>query len=198
MHPELDCVASSHDEVGVGGPVVQGELHWAREREASGTSLGDDAGRRQREERLGAAVLHPRGEGGRHPDRSLQALDSADEQVWDAQTDVVPARVGCERGDVGEGHLAVRGAEDCAEHERPVFVGARRLEVGAGPDRPVAGVRVEEAGEHRRCVEACGAPPVDRAGAVDERGRLAVGQEAVVGNRRLPTRRAATASRIFT
>ena len=56
---------------------------------------------------------------------------------------------------------------------------------GARPrrgDRPVPGVGIEDAGEDGRRVVVGHAQPVDRPVAVDQRGRRAVGQQAVVGD----------------
>ena len=50
---------------------------------------------------------------------------------------------------------------------------------------PVAAIRIKQTAEHRGRVEPRDAPPVDGAAAIDERGRMAVGQEPVVGDRRL-------------
>ncbi len=71
------------------------------------------------------------------------------------------------------------------EDVRPGHVGARRrmgdLERAEAEE---AGLAVEEAAEDARRVEARNAQPVDRAVGSDERTRVAVGQERVVGDRR--------------
>src|SRR5262249_7860698 len=62
---------------------------------------------------------------------------------------------------------------------------ARDLRVADGPDAPAARALVEQVAEHRRAVEPRAAQPVDRAVAPDERGRVAVGEQRVVGDRAL-------------
>jgi hypothetical protein len=58
------------------------------------------------------------------------------------------------------------------------------------PERP--GLPVEQAAEHARRVEGGDAEPVDRAVGRDQRARVAVGQEAVLGDRRERRRRGRT------
>jgi hypothetical protein len=92
------------------------------------------------------------------------------ERVGHAHT----AHLGGERrlGDEGSGEVAALDV-----------VGARRA------DRPVAGVRAEQAREHRRAVIARQAEPVDRAPARDERGRVAVREQGVIADREARSRR---------
>ena len=77
---------------------------------------------------------------------------------------------------------AGRGAKGGLEHHRVVDVATSDLGVGRGVDRPVTGLVVEDAPEHRWAVEAGEAQPVDRSGAAHERGRMTVGQQRVVGD----------------
>jgi hypothetical protein len=78
---------------------------------------------------------------------------------------------------------AVRGGERGLDDQRPRQVAPRDLERREGTDRPVAGIGIEQPGEHGRAVVARQAQPVDRAVLRHERGRVAVGKEAVVGDR---------------
>lgn len=77
---ELEHLARGDDEAGFGGAVVHLEWDGARQGQPCRTASGGDAGASGREERLGAALLNPRREGGRR-DRALHALDASHEHV---------------------------------------------------------------------------------------------------------------------
>ena len=86
---------------------------------------------------------------------------------------------------VADDDPAAAGAPARLEHHRARQVAAvgGHLHVGrAEPEH--AGVAVEDRAEHARRVEARQAQPLDVAARRDQRGGLAVGQEAVVGDRR--------------
>ena len=68
------------------------------------------------------------------------------------------------------------------DHERARDVAPLASKLACRPDRPVAGVGVEEPAEHRFAVVARYAEPVDRAVEGDERGRVAVRDQSVVGD----------------
>jgi hypothetical protein len=59
------------------------------------------------------------------------------------------------------------------------------LDLAGGAKRPVTALGVEEAGEHRRPVEAGYAEPVDRPLTADEGCRPAVGEQRIVRDRQV-------------
>jgi len=88
-----------------------------------------------------------------------------------------------ERHRVGELDLAGIGRERRLDDERPREVAPLRP---VGPDRanrPMARIGVEQTREDGVAVVAGQAQPIDRAVAVDECGRVAVRQQAVVRDR---------------
>ena len=84
---------------------------------------------------------------------------------------------------VSQPHRAAVGRERGLDHERPREVAALARKGPRRPDRPVAGLWVEDATEDGAAVVAGQAEPVDRAVAGDECGRVAVGQEPVLRDR---------------
>ena len=111
-------------------------------------------------------------------------FDAPHEVLRSVEAEVVSALALRERHRVDQPSRArvgrERGLDDQRAGQVPALDGERR----GGADRPVAGVGVEQSREDRVAVVAGQAEPVDRAGGVHERGRVAVGQQAVVGDRR--------------
>ncbi len=131
-------------------------------------------------------------------DAALEALDRAHEHVVGVvvgrrarvRRDRVLVVAGPDRQRVAHDDPAGRRLPGRLEHVRARLVGARGRVVD--PERPEAegaGLAVEQAAEHARRVEARDAEPVDRAVGRDQRARVAVGQERVVGDRRERRRR---------
>ena len=133
-------------------------------------------------------------------DRAVDALGGAHEHVVGVLVGGRP-RVGCDRILPAAGPHRQRVAHDHPAggrlprgHER---VGPRLVDPVAGDVDPERGepeaarAAVEQRAEHARRVEARDAQPVDRAVRGHERARVAVGEEAVVGDRRERRRRAA-------
>ena len=115
--------------------------------------------------------------------RSRDPLDRPAELAGRVESDVVAALALGEHQGVTEADDAAVGLEGGLEHQRSIEVATLAREPAGRRDRPVAGVWVQDAGEHRRAVEARQAEPVDRTVACDERGRVAVRQQPVVGDR---------------
>src|SRR5581483_1894897 len=83
-------------------------------------------------------------------------------------------------------YLPVARGERAAEHVRGAPVLAPRVTRAAGRHLPVAApAAVEQATEDRRRVEAAGAIPVHRAVAADQRRRVTVADQRVIGDRRI-------------
>ena len=86
---------------------------------------------------------------------------------------------------VAHDHPAALRAPARLEHHRPRQVAPARGDLDAGRAEPEpAGVAVQQRAEHARRVHPRQAHPLDAAVGRDERGRLAVRQEPVVGDRR--------------
>src|SRR5205823_11330627 len=77
------------------------------------------------------------------------------------------------------------GTDGRLEGHRPIEVAPGVLGRARRRDRPEAGVLVEQPGEHRGLVEPREAEPVDRAAPAHESGRVAVGEERVLRDRRI-------------
>ena len=116
-------------------------------------------------------------------DRARDAGDGAEQLARRVEAEVVTALSLGERERVEQPDRAALGRERRLQDERIRQVTALAGELAGGTDRPVAGVGVEEAGEDGRPVEPRQAEPVDRAVAADQRRGVAVGQQAVRGDR---------------
>ena len=135
------------------------------------------------EERPHEAVLGPRRELHRQLDRAGDTLNLAQQLVRRVEAERMAALSLCERERVAQHHRAGPGRERRLEHEGVRQVAALDRVFADGRDRPVARVGIEDPAEDRRAVEARQAEPVDRAVRADERGRVAVGEQAVGGDR---------------
>ena len=174
VHGELDrevVVVTRLDRVGVGPdhePVV------AADRAVEAVAMTTNP-------RSNLAEVEPRDDLDPEAHRSLRAVEDAqDLSVRVALTAFA------HRQAVREPRLAAVRAQGRLEHERPFEVAARALLETVGRDRAAAAaVPVEESSEAARGVETREAAPVDRSFARYERRRVAVGDEAVVRNRRI-------------
>ncbi|MFO7894359.1 MAG: hypothetical protein R6U63_11545 [Longimicrobiales bacterium] len=111
---------------------------------------------------------------------ALGALEVAEECAGRVGAQVVPPLVGADDQGVGQDHRAALRPERSGEDEGAVEVRALDVEVGGGPEVPVAGVVVEDPAEGRGRVEAGEAEPVHRSGAAHEGGAVAVREESVL------------------
>ena len=130
-----------------------------------------------------SAPSRPRPRGTSQPAR---ACASASSSVGGRVCGVTCPRRGAGRGQrVAHEHPAGRRLPRRQQHVRPRLVDARGGHVD--PERPEAErarLAVEQRAEHARRVEARDAQPVDRPVGRDQRARVAVRQERVVGDRR--------------
>jgi hypothetical protein len=78
----------------------------------------------------------------------------------------------------------LRAPRRLVDHRARDVAAAGRDVVVGGPDPEAARVAVEHRAEHGRAVHPRKAHPLDVAARRDERGRLAVGEERVLGDRR--------------
>ena len=94
---------------------------------------------------------------------------------------MIPLALG-ERHCVGQLHRAGLGRERRLDHQGSRYVAPLAAIRPGRLDLPVPALGVEDLREHRRTVVAGQAEPADRSIAVNQRGRVAVGQQAVVGD----------------
>ena len=135
------------------------------------------------EQRPDQSVLRPRSELHHDLHPALDPLDQPQQLVRRADAQVVRALPLYEGHGVEQADRALPGGEGRLDDQRAREVAPRDLERRDGTDRPVAGVAIEQPGEHGRAVVARQAQPVDRAVLRRERGRVAIGEQAVVGDR---------------
>ena len=180
--PEADPLALAHREGRVHRRVLDEGRDAGGDGDLVGAAEGAPAVVLHAEQRPHQPVLGPRRELHLQLDAARHALDEAQHLVRRVAPEVVAALPGGEGHRVDQAHAAGRGGEGGLDDERARQVAALR---GARPgrgDRPVPGVGIEDAGEDGRRVVVGHAQPVDRPVAVDQRGRRAVGQQAVGGD----------------
>ena len=128
-------------------------------------------------------VLGPRRELHRHLDAARDALHQAQHLVRRVAPQVVAALTVGEGHRVDQAHAAGGRGEGRLDDERAGQVAALGGGLVPRRDRPVAGVGVEDPREEGGRVVVGHAQPVDRTVEVDQRGRRAVGQQAIGGDR---------------
>ena len=128
----------------------------------------------------------PVGEARTDPHRQLHLAFHPFDDAQELAVGVVAAADAHGEG-VGQAGFAGGGGEAGLEHEgaRQVAPARRPLDAGRRHRAEAAVVPVEQAAEDRLAVHARQRAPVDRAGARDEGGRVAVADEAVVRDRRV-------------
>jgi len=183
VQAEADALALAHREARAHGRVLDRRRDARRDGDLVGAAERAPAAVLHPEERPHEPVLGPRRELHLKLDRPRDALDEAQDLVRRVAPEVVAALAGREGHGVDQAHAAGRGGEDRLDDERAGQVAALGGRRADGCDRPVAGVGVEDAGEDGRRVVMGHAQPVDRPVAVDQGGRRAVGEQAVVGDR---------------
>ncbi len=134
----------------------------------------------QAQVRLGAPVLHPRRELSLHLYGPSQPLHPADQDMRAAQAHVVAAGRRFEQQGIRHADLTGVGGEDGSQDQGLADISARAREPLRRSQCPVPCLRVQQPTQNRWGVETGNAPPVDRAGAIDQRRRVAVREEAVV------------------
>ena len=137
------------------------------------------------EQRLHQPVLRSRCQLHLELDPSRDSLHRAQDLVGDVEAEIVSALPVGECHRVAQAHGAGRGAERRLHHQRAGDVTALGLERAGGPDRPVPGPWIQNPRKDRRAVVAGHAQPVDRALPADQCGRVAVGEQPVVGDRQI-------------
>jgi hypothetical protein len=115
-------------------------------------------------------------------DATAEPLHQPQQFVRRVQTESVAALATLESQRVDEPGRAVRRLERRVENERAFQVAQPRLVPGARADRPVAGIRIQDAREHGRAVVARQAEPFHRPVASDGRSCVAVREKSVIAN----------------
>jgi hypothetical protein len=181
-HREAEPVALGDCEGRAQRRVLELERHGRADVQAAGAERAS-AAVLEPDQRRDQAVLRPRRELELHLDLARDAFERAQQLMRGVVADVVPALALRERHGVREPQLAGLGGEDGLDDERAGEVAPCRSIRPGRADPPVAGVGVEQPGEDGVAVVARQAQPVDRPVGVDERGRVAVRQQTVVGDR---------------
>ena len=161
------------------------ERELALEHERVRAAVGDDEVVRERlEPRSRQPVVEARDELHLHRDLALGAADGPDQLV--VRMRLADARL-AEREEVDQHQRSGRRPERRLQHVRPRQVAPGRLVVVVERRDPEeAGLRpIEDPPEDRPRLEAMEGAPVDRAVLRDERTRVAVGDQAVIGDRKV-------------
>src|SRR6266511_2586244 len=165
-----------------GGGAVDPEVGRGRQHQPVGAAAGCKAALHRLQQRVDQAVLRPRRVLDLHLDLPVGAGQAAQQHPRRAGAQLVATLVAADRQRVVEHRGPAPAPEGRLQRHRLVEVAAG----GGRPrhaDREMAGVVVEQAGEDRRPVEAGEAEPVHRPRPADQRGRAAVGEQGVVGDR---------------
>ena len=184
MQPKGEAFTIGHRETTRGRPRAELQLDRSGEhRDVGATSPGDPA-IDPAQERMDEAVF-----GAGHVldlqlDPTTHPLELADEQAGGTSAEVVAPLVRPHRQCVDQGGGSRRRGEGGLENHGPVEVAALGLELAHRADGPVAGRVVEETSEDRGAVEGRKAQPFDRTLPVDQRCRVAIGEQRVVSDRR--------------
>jgi hypothetical protein len=163
--------------------IVHDELDRGRESEPVGAAQRDRPSLYSPQQRPAEAVFGARNELQLERDASAHSLDEPKHLVRCREPELVSALAAGEGEGVDYPCTTLARLEGRLEDERSRNVATARPPAAGGPKRPVAGVGIEDSSEHGRAVEAGEAEPVDRAVPPDERGRVAVGEEAVLAHR---------------
>jgi hypothetical protein len=180
---ESHRLAFVHRKGGAHGRVLDLHRHSSLHGDAPDAAEGATAAFLRPEERLDETVLGTRRQPELQLDRAADALERPEQLVRRVEAKVVATLAIDEGKRVEQPHGPGAGREGGLDHERTGEISPLRLEVARGPDRPVTGVGIEQAREDRVAVVSGQAEPIDRAGAIDERGCVAVGEESVVRDR---------------
>ncbi len=116
---------------------------------------------------------------------SHRARHPAQEGPGGPGAQVVAVLVGVQGHRLGQGGHAAFGPDGRLQGHRVLEVSAGDLGRGWRGDGPMAGILVEQPGEHGGPVEPGQAEPVDRALLADQRGRVTVREQGVIGDRSL-------------
>ena len=187
LERERHDVTRLHDAVRMRGEVVilDGPHRCAREREHARATPRPQTAPGRLEDRVDESVLGAWRILGVELDLAFATLDHAQQHARRTRAELVAALVATHGQRVDDRRDAGLGAERRFEHEGLGPIPPSRLVLADRPDREVARGVVEDPAEHRRAVETWEAQPVDRAVAADERGGTAVGEQRVVGDRRI-------------
>jgi hypothetical protein len=163
--------------------IVHDELDRSRKSEPVGAARRDRPSLHSPQQRPAEAVFGARDKLQLERDASAQPLDEPKHLMRRREPELVSALAALEGKGVDYPCATLACLEGRLEDERSRNVATVRPPAAGGPERPVAGVGIEDSSEHGRAVEAGEAEPVDRAVPPDERGRVAVGEEAVLAHR---------------
>jgi hypothetical protein len=106
------------------------------------------------EQRVDQSVLGARGVGDLDGDLAAGAAQPPQQRARGAGAQLVAAVVGAKHHRVDQDQGAGRGPEGGFQHHRVVQVAAGHARLVGGPDGEMAGLLVQQAGEHRWAVEA--------------------------------------------
>jgi hypothetical protein len=166
-----------------GGRPLQGQSGRHRQQQQVRPTPGADAPLHVGEDGVDQPVLRARRVADLQLHGALGAGHPAQQRPRGAGAEVVAAVVAADGQGVDQDGGPGGGPEGGLQGHRLVDVGAGHLGPADRPDGEVAGVLVEQAGEHARPVEPGEAQPVHRPGPADQRGRAAVRQQGVLGQR---------------
>ena len=181
---EADLLAGRDAEPAGCGAAADLKVDWCGQHRDVRAAAPVDAAADLPQQRPDQPVLRPRHvlQCQLHP--AGHAADLPEQQARRAAAQVVAALAGAERESIDDGDRARAGAEGGLQHHGLVQVAASGLEVPGRADGPVPGLVVQQPPEHRRAVESREAQPLHRSLPVHQRGRVAVGQQRVISDRR--------------
>ncbi len=176
-------LAGLHSEAGAHRRAVHRHRHARGHRQAVGTAERSTAVLGGAEQRPDQSVLGSRGELNVHLDAPGQPLHQTKQLVGWVDAEVMAALTIGGRQDVDEADASRLGGHARLDRQGSAEVLALRRERCRRSDRPVSRAGVEDAREDGRAVEPRQAEPVNRSAAAHQRGRGAIGEQAVVGDR---------------
>ncbi len=181
MEGEARAFAAAELELAGDRRRVDGQGHRGRERHHVGAPERDHSTVDGIEQGMDQPVLRTRNVLHGQIDLAFDARGPAQQDVWRIPAEIVPPVAVAHGQRVGDGDRTRRREEGGLQHHGAVQIAPGHLSGPGGPDRPVAGLVIEEATEDRWAVEAGEAQPVDRTVPAHQRSAVPIREERIVG-----------------